>query len=406
VVLAHLWAGSVISRRARCLPDAVRQRRLHKTCEVEMLEVKKKLLINICLSLVSFSGTFILGYYLYNHFRKPHENFIFGSANDEYMFTLYNRNGEKISDIEGSLKLVIDPFTIYQNYPGQKTSKYSINSHGFRDTYNTHRPYTAIVLGGSAAFGFALDRNDQTFSSKISEYNEKYNVINAAVIGFLSGQELSQMIHYLDEFKPSLYIVFNGWNDIYDPHAFARTKLKENNKIVHAPIGYNNSFLGIEKRLSDYFQLTQKEKKLPIVKLTPVGDPLNETELFREILSKYVSNIVKMHSFANARGSRLLLVFQPELGNKRTRSSNESEVLKTWIEKYDYLDNKITERYKNFVSGAKKSLREQDISFIDINAERQFSENPQTLFFDVVHPNELGHDIIAKIINQTLLERF
>jgi GDSL-like Lipase/Acylhydrolase len=390
----------------RCFPDAVRQHRLQKTSEVEMQEVKMKLLINICLSLVSFSGTFILGYYLYSHFKKPPENFIFGSTNDEYMFTLYNRNGEKISDIEGSLKFMLDPFTIYQNYPDQKTRKYSINSYGFRDTYSAHRPYTAIVLGGSAAFGFALDRNDQTFCSKISEYNEKYNVMNAAVIGFLSGQELSQMVHYLDEFKPSLYIVFNGWNDVYDPFAFAKAKLKEKNQIALAPIGYNNAFFGIEKRLTDYFQLTQNEKKPQIVKLNPVGAPLDETELFQEILSKYVSNIVKMHYFANARGSRFLLVFQPELGNKQIHSSNESEVLKTWIEKYEYLDNKITERYKNFVREAKKYLQEQDISFIDINAERQFSENPQTLFFDVVHPNELGHDIIAKIINQTLLGRF
>jgi lysophospholipase L1-like esterase len=405
-MLAHLWVSSVLARMARCFADAVRQPRLHKTSEVEMLGVKKRLLINLCLSLASFGGTFILGYYLYNHFKRPPENFMFASVNDEYMFTLYNRNGERISDIEGSLKLIIDPFTIYQNYPDQKTSKYSINSHGFRDTYSTHRPYTAIVLGGSAAFGFALDRNDQTFSSKITEYNEKYNVINAAVIGFLSGQELSQMVHYLDEFNPSLYIVFNGWNDIYDPYAFAKTKLKEKNQIIQAPIGYNNAFFGIEKRLTDFFQLTQNEKKPQIVKLNPVGAPLDETELFQEILSKYVANIAKMHSFANARGSRFLLVFQPELGNKQTRSSNEVEVLKTWIEKYEYLDNKITERYKNFVREAKKPLREQNISFVDINTEHQFSENPQTLFFDVVHPNESGHDIIAKIINQALLERF
>jgi lysophospholipase L1-like esterase len=371
-----------------------------------MIAVKKKLLINICLSLISFTGTFILGYYLYNHFKKPPGNIMFRSSNDEYMFTLYNRNGEKISDIEGLLKLVIDPFTIYQNYPGQKTSKYSINNHGFRDTYNAYKPNTAIVLGGSAAFGFALDRNDQTFSSKLSKYNEKYNIINASVVGFLSGQELSQMVHYLDEFKPSLYIVFNGWNDIYDPYAFAKVKLKEKNQIDQAPIGYNNAFFGIEWRLSNYFQLTQKEKKSQIIKLNPVIDPLNENELFQKILSKYVSNIGKMHSFANSRGARFLLVFQPELGNKQIHSPNETEVLKTWIEKYEYLDNKITERYKTFIREAKKDLQEQNISFIDINAERQFSENPQTLFFDVVHPNELGHDIIAKIVNQTLLERF
>jgi hypothetical protein len=39
------------------------------------------------------------------------------------MFSLYNRKGEKISDMEGSLKLMTDPFTIYKNYPNQKSQK-------------------------------------------------------------------------------------------------------------------------------------------------------------------------------------------------------------------------------------------------------------------------------------------
>jgi hypothetical protein len=371
-----------------------------------MIAVKKKLLINICLSLVSLSGTFILGYYLYNQFKKPSVNILFRDANDEYMFSLYNRNGEKISDIEGSLKLMLDPFTIYQNYPNQKSGKYSINSYGFRDTYTTHNPYTAIVLGGSAAFGFALNGNDQTFSSKIGKNNGKYTIINAAVIGFLSGQELAQMVHYLDDFRPSLYIVFDGWNDIYDPFAFAKNEFKESRPIHQGPIGYNNTFLGIENRLAEYFQMTRKDKRSHWAKLNPIGDPLNENKLFQKILMIYVANIEKMYSFATARGARLLLVFQPELGNKKIRSLNEQEVLKTWIEKYGYLDNKITERYRKFVNGAKEYLQEQNIPFIDMNNEHLFSENPQTLFFDVIHPNELGHEIIAKIINQTLLVKF
>ena len=47
-------------------------------------------------------------------------------------------------------------------------------------------------------------------------------------------------------------------------------------------------------------------------------------------------------------------------------------------------------------------FQERNIPFIDINDEPEFSENSQTLFFDVVHPNELGHKIIAKIINDKL----
>jgi lysophospholipase L1-like esterase len=322
------------------------------------------------------------------------------------MFSLYNRKGEKISDMEGSLKLMTDPFTIYKNYPNQKSQKYSINSYGFRDTYMSDKPSTAIVLGGSAAFGFALTGNNQTFSSHISKNNQKYNVINAAVIGFLSGQELSQMVHYLDDLQPSLYIVFDGWNDIQDPFAFAKNDFKENRPIHHGPIGYNNTFIGIESRLADYFKTTKKEKTSSLVTLDPVGDPLYESDLFQKILKTYAANIGKMYAFAESRGAKLLVVLQPELGNKKAKSPHEEEVLKTWIEKYGYLDNKISERYKRLIIEAKEEFLKEKIPFIDINDNDEFRENPQTLFFDVIHPNELGHEVIARIINQTLLEKF
>jgi lysophospholipase L1-like esterase len=371
-----------------------------------MIANKEKLLINICLAVVSFVGCGLGGYYLYTQIKKPPASILFKDTNDEYLFSFYNQKGEKISDIEGLFKLVTDPFTIYRNYPNQKAGKYSINRHGFRDTYLNNNPYTAIVIGGSAALGFALNSNDQTFSSKISMRNEKYRIINAAVIGFLSGQELSQMIHYLDDHHPSLYIIFDGWNDIYDPFAFTKSAFKEKNLAEQSPIGFNNTFFHIESRLADYFQLTRKEKNSLLVKLTPVGDHLNESELFRQVVLTYTSNIGKMYSFANSRHARLLVILQPELGNKKITSSNEREVLDTWIKKYGYLDNKISERYQNMISTAKNYFQEKRIPFIDINTEQEFSENPQTLFFDVVHPNELGHEIIANIINRRLEENF
>jgi lysophospholipase L1-like esterase len=113
-----------------------------------------------------------------------------------------------------------------------------------------------------------------------------------------------------------------------------------------------------------------------------------------------------MHAFAHAREARLLLVFQPELGNKKVRSASEQNILEVWIDKYGYLDRRISERYSKFITEAKHIFQEKNIIFIDINAYPEFTENPQAVFFDVVHPNELGHELIARIIHQTLEEKF
>jgi phospholipase/lecithinase/hemolysin len=55
---------------------------------------------------------------------------------------------------------------------------------------------------------------------------------------------------------------------------------------------------------------------------------------------------------------------------------------------------------------AKDRFREHSIDFIDINDQPEFAETPQTVFFDVVHPNKLGHELIAQIINRVLEEKF
>jgi hypothetical protein len=366
-----------------------------------MLTIAKRPRVNACLLLLALSGSFALGYYLYRGERIPPERAIFKGEKDDYMFSFYNQDGKKLSDLDGNLRFVTDPFTIYRNYPNQKTAKYSIDKYGFREGHTSDKPYTAIVLGGSAAFGFALAGNDKTFAAKISRSSQKYNVFNAAVVSFLSGQELSQMVHYLDNFNPSLYIVFNGWNDIYDPYAFTKSW-----PVAYGPIGYNNAFLMIETRLAQFFQMTAKDKNSEIEALDPVGGSLDEAEYFQKILKTYAVNISKMHSFAHSRGAGFLLVFQPELGNKALLSKNEQETLRVWGDKYEYFDRKISVRYKRLIDGAKQFFQEKSILYIDINDEPLFSQNPATVFFDVVHPNELGHDIIAQIINRVLSEKF
>jgi hypothetical protein len=362
-----------------------------------MIHINRNIFINICLSLVSLLGTFAVGYSIYSYLIKKSNPSIFQSEKSPYYHSFFNQRGQRLSELDGMLKLTTDPFTIFKNYPNQKSANYSINKYGFRESYTSDKPYTAIVLGGSAAFGFALDGDDKTFSSKISRYNHKYNVINSSVISYLSGQELAQMIHYLDDFNPKLYIVFDGWNDIYSPYALTKKW-----PVLNPPIGYINSFLMIESRLAEYFQITRKEKNLSDVTAVPIGELLDERSFFEEILKKYTTNVSKMRDFANAHGAEFLLVFQPELGNKKILSKEEKEALESWGERFEYLSKKIPERYRMLIDRAKKVFQEKNISYIDINNETEFSENPQTLFFDVIHPNELGHEIIARIIDRAL----
>jgi lysophospholipase L1-like esterase len=363
-----------------------------------MVPKGKALLINIALALVSLMASLLVIYSLYGYFAKQPVPYTDQPHLDEYSYSFYNQKGQKLSKLDGRLKLMIDPYTIYKHYPNQKTAKYSINQHGFRNSYTSEKPLTAIVLGGSAAFGWVLDSDDKTFPSKLSLYNNTYNVMNSAVMGFLSGQELAQMVHYLDDFSPSLYIIFDGWNDIYNPYAFVKSW-----PTSFAPIGYNSNFYLIEDHLAQYYNMIKEKDNMQDAQINPVSEfLLNEAIYFQKIVKTYTSNIIKMNAFANSRGARLLVIFQPELGNKKVMSKSEKEIFTTWIQKYQYLERKISERYREFVSEATKEFVDKGIKFIDINNEQEFVANPETLFFDVVHPNESGHELIARIIDGKL----
>jgi len=131
-----------------------------------------------------------------------------------YSLSFLDDRGKRISTETGPLGLMFDPLTFYRTYPNHYSDKFTIDENGFRGgILDVYKP-KVIILGGSAAFGYGLPSDDMTFSARLNHLVDKYTFVNAATVGYASGQELSLMIHYLDRFRPDIYIVFNGWNDL------------------------------------------------------------------------------------------------------------------------------------------------------------------------------------------------
>ncbi len=145
----------------------------------------------------------------------------------------------------------------YQLLGDQKNEYWQINSAGFRDRDDilTVKPKDEIrvfLLGGSTAFGYGSPNNQATISefleqrlqqrleqqkaspqlykpdllpfnkaekqkslakpSKIKPGN--YRVINAAVPGYASGNELAQLALQILKYKPDLIVVLDGYEDL------------------------------------------------------------------------------------------------------------------------------------------------------------------------------------------------
>jgi lysophospholipase L1-like esterase len=365
--------------------------------------LSKTFLANSLIVLVSLSLSFLAAYYVYRQFMQPSEKKV-GSqgADNEYALVFYNQQGKRLTEVDGKLRIITDPFMLYRNAPGQRSKSYFINRYGFRGEFELGVLKRAFVVGGSAAFGQGLQADGETFAHRLDEYIPEYQFINAGIVGVLSGQELSYMVHYLDNFKPALYVVFDGWNDIFGPYMYANAF--PSNRV---PIGFHFAFFEIENRLESFFEIKMRDQNQKYEsgteKAFPIGMRIeNEAMLFEEIAKAYMDNIDKMHAFAQSRNAEFLLVFQPELGNKRNKSEKEKEILINWERAHEYTKRNISERYKLLVKKSKGFCEVNKIRYVDLNAMPEFSDNLNTLFLDVVHPNALGHEIIAKVIHSAL----
>lgn len=345
-------------------------------------------------------------------------------------------NGEIVA--EGSFKVCLAPYTIYKNCPNQKIDEEGINSRGFRGSEVSNvldKRKRIIVVGGSAAMGTGIATNE-TFEAVMEGLNPHYEVINAGVVGFLSGQELAYTVTELVDYHPQIIIAFDGWNDLHEQwyHSawFPGNKEKEKDEI-----GFNNNFfcLQIEKKLIDNYKtetslfqsfgrffntavdksillsrlrikVARAMQHLPLAKdsrgKNKAMEPSVSAAYFAEIVNTYTNNLRKMNDFCKSQGVKFVVVFQPELGCKVNRTAEEQTMLTNFAFGSKNYAQEFPALYKRFIEYSKNIFKKHEVEYVDINETHIFSSSSKTLFTDAVHISKNGNQIIAEIINAYL----
>ena len=346
------------------------------------LLVRKSLLPNLGLLIASvliFGGA---GYVFYTKVLRPETPQYFQS--DAYMISFLTRDAKRLSSREGKLALVLDPFTFYANYPQQRTNSFYIDVNGFRGGIGDAGKPTVMVFGGSATFGYGLERDEHLLTAFLNKEMQSHTFINAAVVGFVSGQESAQMIHHLDRFRPSAYVLIDGWNEVAEQ--FDRANY----------LGVNHQFLAFADRLHQYALLMDKtgiaETSYPVEPL----DSGEKNDLDR-IVATYLENLERMNTWARARGARFLVLLQPEV----TRRGNPSDEEQAIVGHKRYSARHSAE-YRKFTERALELCRDREIECYDLNLEPEFQESSETLFLDVVHLSAAGHEVVGKITHRIL----
>jgi len=333
-------------------------------------------------------------------------------------FELYTHDGRKVSTYVGSLKLRLDSFTFYSNFPSQHTPTFNINSAGLRADEGAERDQLPKIafLGGSAAFGFGT-KDQETVPSIMEASLKSHRVLNAGVIGFFSGQELTHLVTRIINYRPAVVVAYDGWNDL-----FGTVYIPERNE---SELGFNQIFFQVEDQLAEKHETDRSARQsfsrfMGIASSkSRVWDRLDralgssqptrrpaDRRLLDLVVENYVENLRKMALFSRAAGAEFIVILQPELGQKNYRTPDEEQLLKNGFGptiRYD----QFPDLYREFRAKAKAMLTREGVEWIDINDSPAFQNSRDTLFTDVVHTNHRGNEIIAELILprlQTLLK--
>lgn len=303
----------------------------------------------------------------------------------DYALCLVDGAGRPLTELQGTLRLTLDPFTVYRNAPNQRTESYWIDAHGFRGGLGDGTRPRVFLLGGSAAFGQDLPSDEDALPAKLSKEAADVEIVNAAVVGFLAGQELALMVHHLDRFGAAGYVALDGWNEIFDQYHFGGRP--------DPRLGFNNAFFDVEQRLHE--RCAALAGRPPQPRPPAAHDP---ERTFDALLSDYLDNLERMHAFARARGARFLAAIQPEMGQKRLLTAEERRALDAWNHAYGYVDRDFSGVFARFAERTAQYCASRDIPCVVVGRSPELADSTERLFLDPVHLSPAGSRVVARIL--------
>jgi len=285
-----------------------------------------------------------------------------------YSGNLVDRLGGTLSRRQGHIKFALDPWTTYRNLPNQKLPYLTIDANGYRvaDPSPVGGRKTIVILGGSAAFGQGLASDAETFAAQLAQKAPAFHVVNAAAVGFVSGQELAEMVHYADRLRPALYVVFDGWNE---RHA-------QSDGAAGYGLGYNWQMV----------QQIEDQLRKAVHGEAAKREPFHPSPT--EVADAYVANLERMQAFATGRGAEVLFVFQPHLSAALDREGRFTEWRKKWN------PAGFDAEYSDMIARAVRAATERAWNHLDMSGALPSPD----LFIDPVHPNAAGHARIAELL--------
>lgn len=294
-----------------------------------------------------------------------------------YQLGFRSPSGQPYAELtqQGALQAIRSPLTGYQLLPDQQNRYWTINPQGFRDEepVELKKPNNEVrifVMGGGMAFGQLNSNNQATFAHQLEQQlngqvkaqqqtpgkfqpavlpytaeevekvlqrparipERQYRVINAAVPGHASGNDLSRLIQQVAPYSPDMVILLTSHEDLLLPSRYEGSDIpglddlltgdrqqsdRQIGKTVQSWLGQLYLVKGVQNYLlPDRAQSTELAipLNLTMVNQTALADALpgDEAELNARV-DRYRNHLLQMVRWSAAARKRLLVGIPPEL---------------------------------------------------------------------------------------------
>ncbi|MEQ9671924.1 SGNH/GDSL hydrolase family protein [Coleofasciculus sp. G2-EDA-02] len=348
----------------------------------------------------------------------------------------------------------------YQLVGDQTSNFWQINPQGFRDTEpvplaKPNTEFRIFLLGGSTAFGQWNPSNQATIAAQLeARLNERvaqqqrspekyrptdlpfykpdlekalalppkikggqYRVINAAVPGYASGNELAQLALQILPYQPDAIIVLDGYMDLLLPSDRMATDIPHIETFLSNASGHFWTHLSQELtsvvtntylvRAIQYWILNPQPSvsRLSLAALNGTAHLVNylpaDSEELQERAIRYRDRHKQMIRLATGASIPLIIAIQPEItgrGNQKI-SLREKEIL---IELGAVYQQRIQDGYVALAQSLQQlqNWYPQNVKTLNFyNVYRNFSDRA---FWDAIHLTEEANRVISESLYQTL----
>ncbi|WP_084176580.1 SGNH/GDSL hydrolase family protein [[Limnothrix rosea] IAM M-220] len=360
-------------------------------------------------------------------------------------------------DNRGKLLATESISTGYELIGEQQTEFFTLNDQGFRDDepLPLEKPQGEIrvfVLGNSAAFGRGVTDNEQTLSHRLEQLLQErvqrqqqnpgiyrpdvfpffapsrepllekpakikqgnYRVINVAVPGYSSGNELAQFALEILPYQPDVVIVLNGYEDLLLEAEAEATDIPKLNEFAKDPDRYFQQYIRdsfgskIKKSalIRTIINLTSKKSNAQVGEVLSIRErneqslaaqlPSSE-EAFNGRVARYRNNLKQLVSLCSSASIPLLVAIQPEITGRPEGQLDPTEqaVLNQLPE--GYVEG-VTTYYPRMVAAAQELEKAFPNNLKVLNFYQLNNKFPSPTFIDPIHFNGEAHGEMAQQI--------